>query len=314
MRAMAVRSWLPAPPFDHLPGKLKVTIDPQKLLNFRIPAVRQTVTPRDAAFYALSIGMGRDPTDLAQLPFVDPLRGPVAMPGMALVLASPGFWLGHPDSGVDPLSVLHAGQSMVLLGPVPATGEVESTTRVTHIVDKGAGKAALIFTETNIRDDRGTCFACLERTIFIRGGGGFGGEGEAPRSSPVPLAEGNAGLVIDLTTGPEQALIYRLNGDLNPLHSDPAIAARAGYRMPILHGLGTMGIIVHAILRGRLGYQAERLRAVQLRFAAPVFPGETIRTEIWNNGAFRASVLERDVIVADQGFFTISQDEGDAVS
>ncbi|MCT2402010.1 MaoC family dehydratase [Novosphingobium mangrovi (ex Huang et al. 2023)] len=291
-----------------------MTLDPQKLLNFPIPSVRQTVTPRDAAFYALSIGMGRDPTDLAQLQFVDPLCGPIAMPGMALVLAHPGFWLGLPDSGVDPVAVLHASQSMLLLGPVPAQGEVESTTRVTHLVDKGAGKPALIFTETDIRDDRGTCFARLERTIFIRGGGGFGGDAHGPQRAPLPVPEGEPGVVIDLPTGPEQALIYRLNGDLNPLHSDPAVAARAGLRAPILHGLCTMGVIIHAVLRGRLGYRTEGLRSVQLRFAAPVFPGETIRTEIWNNGAFRASVLERDVIVADQGFFTISQDDGDAVS
>lgn len=289
-------------------------LDPEKLLNFRIPSVRQTVTPRDAAFYALSIGMGRDPTDLAQLPFVDPLRGPVAMPGMALVLAHPGFWLGHPDSGVDPVAVLHAGQSMLLLGPVPAQGEVESTTRVTHIVDKGAGKPALIFTETDIRDDRGTCFARLDRTVYIRSGGGFGGDAHGPQKASLPVPEGKAGLVVDLPTGPEQALIYRLNGDLNPLHSDPAVAARAGFHAPILHGLCTMGVIVHAILRGQLGYRTERLRAVQLRFATPVFPGETIRTQIWDNGAFRASVVERNVIVADDGCFLTSQDEGDATS
>ena len=217
-------------------------------------------------------------------------------------------------AGVDPVAVLHAGQSMLLLGPIPTRGEVESATSITHLVDKGPGKAALIFTETELREDSGTCFARLNRTIFVRGGGGFGGSTQGPKATAPPAPEGEASFVVDLPTGYEQALLYRLNGDLNPLHSDPVIAARAGYTRPILHGLCTMGVIIHAILRSRLGYRAEYLRAVQLRFAAPVFPGETIRTQIWNNGAFRALVVERDIIVADEGFAAISQDEEHATS
>ncbi|MFT3978770.1 MAG: MaoC family dehydratase N-terminal domain-containing protein, partial [Sphingomonas bacterium] len=155
-------------------------LDPEKLLRFPIPRARQRVTPRDAAFYALSIGMGQDATDAAQLPFVDPLAGPVAMPAMALVLAHPGFWLGHPDSGVDPVAVLHGAQSFELFAPLPVDGEVESATRITGLVDKGPGKPALIFTATDLTDASGRCFARLDRTTFIRAGGGFGGDGVAP--------------------------------------------------------------------------------------------------------------------------------------
>ncbi len=283
-------------------------IDADKLLRFPIPSVRQQIAPRDAAFYALSIGMGRDPVDRAQLPFVDPLAGPVAMPAMALVLAHPGFWLAHPDSGVDPVSVLHGAQTLDLLGPVPVDGDVQSRTRITHLVDKGESKPALIFTETLLSDAGGAVFARLDRTTFIRGGGGFGGSGAGPAQAPVSLPEGEPDAVVDLRTGAEQALLYRLNGDLNPLHSDPEVAAKAGFDRPILHGLCTMGVIVHALLRGRFHYQPDQLRSVSLRFASPVMPGETIRTEIWKTGAFRAQVVERDVIVADQGFFTSAQD------
>lgn len=283
-------------------------IDAEKLLRFPIPTVRQTVTPKDAAFYALSIGMGRDPTDRKQLPFVDPLAGPASMPAMALVLAHPGFWLGHPQSGVDPLGVLHAQQSLELLAPVPVEGEVESRTRITHLVDKGPGKAALIFTETELLDTHGSQFARLDRTTFIRGGGGFGGTGSGPAAAEVPQPEGDPDLAIDLATGPEQALIYRLNGDLNPLHSDPDVAMRSGFDRPILHGLCTMGVIVHALLREHLAYRPDRLRGVGLRFASPVLPGETIRTEIWKSGAFRARVVERDLVVVDQGWCISSQE------
>lgn len=283
-------------------------IDAEKLLAFAIPSRSQSLTPNDAAFYALSIGMGRDPTDRRQLPFVDPLAGPLPMPASALVLAHPGFWLAHPDSGVDPVAVLHAGQSLELFAPVPVAGEVKSRTRITHLVDKGPGKAALLYTETELTDGDGTRFARLDRTIFIRNGGGFGGSDPGPALHPAKPPAGEPDIVVDLPTGPEQALVYRLNGDLNPLHSDPDVAAAAGFDRPILHGLCTMGVIVHALLRGRFEYRAECLRALRLRFVSPVMPGDTIRTEIWKDGAFRARVPERDIIVADQGWCTSNQD------
>lgn len=285
-----------------------MAIDAEKLLRFPIPSVRQTRTPQDAAFYALSIGMGRDPIDRDQLAFVDPLAGPLAMPAMALVMAHPGFWLAHEDSGVDPFSVLHGAQTLELLGTVPVAGEVESRTRITGLCDKGAGKPALIYTRTELRDGGGRLFANLDRTTFIRGGGGFGGENHAPQAATSAPPEGPPDLTVDLPTGAEQALLYRLNGDLNPLHSDPDVARRAGFDRPVLHGLCTMGVIVHALLKGRFAYRPEQLGSVSLRFASPVMPGETIRTEIWRNGAFQARVIERDVVVADQGWCTAAQE------
>jgi acyl dehydratase len=116
-----------------------------------------------------------------------------------------------------------------------------------------------------------------------------------------PAPEGTPDVTIDLPTRPEQALFYALNGDDNPLHSDPAVAARAGFPRPILHGLCTLGVVFHALLRELGGYEAERFRSLQLRFSAPVFPGETIRTEIWRDGSFRARAAEREVIVVGNG-------------
>jgi acyl dehydratase len=111
---------------------------------------------------------------------------------------------------------------------------------------------------------------------------------------------------VDLPTRPEQALLYRLNGDHNPLHIDPAVAAKAGFERPILHGLCTFGVVSHALLKTCCGYDPEKFGQMDMRFSAPVFPGETIRTEIFREAggaAFRARVVERDVIVGTNGKF-----------
>lgn len=285
-------------------------IDIDRLMAFEVPVVRQTLRPNDIALYALSVGMGRDPLDTRQLAYVDPLQGPRMMPSMVLVLAHPGFWIAHPESGVDPKAVLHAAQGLRISGPLPSEGEVESRTRVAEVVDKGEGKAALIHIETELRDGDGRLFATLERTTFVRGGGGFGGSTGA--SSPRTEApQGPPDLTVDLDTGREQALLYRLNGDLNPLHSDPAIARKSGFDAPILHGLCTMGVVTHALLRGLADYRADAIRAMRLRFSSPVYPGETIRTEIWNDGRFRASVPARGVTVVEDGTADVQQSPGD---
>ena len=112
-------------------------------------------------------------------------------------------------------------------------------------------------------------------------------------------------LVVDLPTRPEQALYYRLNGDDNPLHSDPRAAARAGFPRPILHGLCTMGVVCHALLRALGEYDAGAMRDVRLRFASPVYPGETVRTEMWRDGSVRARVIERDTVVVNNGMVVL---------
>lgn len=277
-----------------------MAIDYEKLLNFPIPEVRQHLTKRDSVFYGLSVGLGMDPMDERQLDFVDHHRDLKAMPSMAVVLGHPGFWLRNPETGVDAVRVVHGEQGIEIHKPLPVEGEIVGTTRVTGIVDKGEGKGALLYSEKQVRGGDGTLYATTRSTTFLRGDGGFGGP-SGPVKPPHPVPEGAPDMVVDLPTRPEQALYYRLNGDDNPLHASPSIAAKAGFPRPILHGLCTLGVVTHALIRALADYDASALRALNLRFSSPVYPGETIRTEIWRDGAFRARLLERDVVVVNNG-------------
>ncbi len=279
-----------------------MTLDPASLLAFPIPPVRQRVTPRDAVLYALSVGLGADPMDARQLDYVDAHRELRAMPSMAVVLGHPGFWLADPRTGVDAVRLVHGEQWVEWHAPLPTDGEVVGHTRVTGLVDKGADRGALLFSEKRLADaGTGALLATAGATTFLRGDGGFGGA-SGPVPPPHPMPAGAPEATIELPTRPEQALLYRLNGDDNPLHADPAVAARAGFPRPVLHGLCTLGVVTHALLRAR-GYGAAP-RRLQLRFSAPVFPGETIRTDIWPDGSFRARVVEREVVVIDHGLMT----------
>ena len=272
-------------------------LDADRLLGYAIPEVRQRVTPRDVVFYALSVGLGQDPLDPAQLDYTDAHRPLQVLPTMATVLAHPGFWLADPRTGVDATQLVHGEQSVTLHEPLPIDGEVIGRTTITGLVDKGAGRGALLLTEKTIADAAtGTLLATTRSTTFLRAEGGFGrGRGEAP--PPHAMPDGAPGGMLDLPTRPEQALYYRLNGDDNPLHADPAAAAKAGFPRPILHGLCTMGVVAHAVMR----LFGAPIRHIELRFAAPVFPGETIRTETWPDGSFRAHVPERGTMVVNNG-------------
>jgi acyl dehydratase len=154
----------------------------------------------------------------------------------------------------------------------------------------------------------GEKIATLESTTFARGDGGFGGQ-PGPVKPPHPEPGGAPEITCDLPTRPEQAAFYRLNGDFNPLHIDPDTATKAGFPRPILHGLCTFGVVCHALLREMCGYDVARFGRMDLRFSSPVYPGETIRTEIWREdggAAFRARVVERDVVVVSNGRFRFS--------
>jgi acyl dehydratase len=232
-----------------------------------------------------------------------------ALPSMAVVLGYPGFWLRDPATGVDAVRLVHGEQSVELHAPLPTEGEVIGRSRVTGLVDRGAGKGALLYSERVILDAAtGAKLATLGQTTFLRGDGGFGGP-DGPVRKPAPEPEGAPEIVLDLPIRPEMALLYRLNGDHNPLHSDPGIAAKAGFPRPILHGLATFGVVGRALLRAICGNDPARFGRMDCRFSAPVFPGETIRTEIWpttGGAAFRARVLERDVVVVGNGAFRLA--------
>jgi acyl dehydratase len=280
-----------------------VPINYEKLLALKIPEVEQTYAAKDAILYALGIGLGHDPLNEDELPFVYDKNLKV-LPTFAVVLGWPGFWARDLDTGIDWVKLVAGEQGLVLHRPLPASGAIVGRTRVTEVIDKGPGKGALVYSERVVSDKaNGEKIATVTQTTFCRGDGGFGGPArEAPPVHPIP--ERAADFVGDLSTRPEAALIYRLSGDPNPLHVDPAVAKAAGFPRPILHGLATFGIAGHAILKNICGYDPAKLTAISGRYSAPVFPGETIRTEMWRDGnvvSFRARVAERDVIAINNG-------------
>jgi acyl dehydratase len=279
-------------------------IDPDKLLAWDFGEIEHRYTARDSILYALGVGLGRDPTDLRQLRFVYE-EDLLALPTMPVVLASPGFWVKNPKSGVDWVRVLHGEQGVVLHRPVPAAGSLVGVTRITDILDKGTGKGALAYLERKLYDRAtGDLVATLTATSVWRGDGGFS---EVRRKAPLPhpLPEREPDARCDLTTLPQAALIYRLSGDDNPLHADPRVARSAGFERPILHGLATFGVAGHALLETECDYDPSRVLEMRARFSAPVYPGETLRTEIWRTDegcSFRCRALGRDVVVLDNGF------------
>jgi acyl dehydratase len=280
-----------------------VPINYEKLPALKIPEVEQTYGPKDTILYALGIGLGHDPLNEDELPFVYDKNLKV-LPTFAVVLGWPGFWARDLDTGIDWVKLVAGEQGLVLHRPLPASGSIVGRTRVTEIIDKGPGKGALVYSERVVTDKAsGEKIATVTQTTFCRGDGGFGGPPrEAPPVHPIP--ERAPDFVADLATRSEAALIYRLSGDPNPLHVDPAVAKAAGFPKPILHGLATFGIAGHAILKAICGYDPAKLTAISGRYSAPVFPGETIRTEIWRDGnivSFRARVVERDVIAINNG-------------
>lgn len=283
-------------------------IDYDKLKNWHFPDLEHRYEAKDTILYALGAGCGADPVDRSELPFVyeDGLK---ALPTLAVVLGYPGFWLKDPNTGVDWRKVLHGEQGLVIHRPLPATGTVIGRSRVTEIVDKGPGKGALLFSERDVIDKAsGDLLATLTSTTFIRGEGGFGGP-SGPTPEPHPLPDRAPDEAVDLKTLPQAALIYRLSGDYNPLHADPDVARGAGFERPILHGLCTYAVAGRAILKACCGNDPARLRRLDVRFSAPVLPGETIRTEIWRDGgviSFRARVVERDVVVLTNGLAGIA--------
>jgi len=274
-----------------------------KLLGFDIPEVEQHLTKRDTILYALGVGLGADPMDTSQLRYVYE-QNLQALPTMAIILGYPGPWHAKGDLGITRSHVVHGEQGFRILKPLPVEGAITGKTRITGVVDKGKDKGALVFTECTVREKASGDVVCtLTSTTFCRADGGFGGpDGPVKPSHAIPDTKPQH--VCDLPTLPQAALIYRLSGDYNPLHADPAYAAKAGFKMPILHGRATFSIAGHALLKTLCGYDPARFVSMEGRFSSPVYPGETIRTEMWRDGnvvTFRSTVPERGVTVLNNG-------------
>lgn len=263
-------------------------------------------TDTESMLYALSIGMGRDPLNTRELPYVyEQGETMMTVPTLATVLVPEMFPVGL---GWDYSQILHSEQRLRLYRPLPPAADLLVNKRVVDAFDRGPKLGALILLEAEARmasDD--TVLFTMGCSIVARGDGGFGG----PRGKGIPPhrpPRREPDLSCDIETRTDQPLLYRLTGDRNPLHADPVRARNVGFDRPILHGLCTFGIACKAILQTICDYDYTLIREFDARFSAPVLPGDTITTDMWQDGnviSFTCSVKERDAVVLRNGKCTL---------
>jgi acyl dehydratase len=276
----------------------------ERVMAFRPPDIAVSYGKPVCILYALGIGLGMDPLDAGQLKFVyEPQLQ--AFPTMAAVLGWPGR-MTDPAFGIDERLVVAADLKVVLHRPLACEARLVSRPRIREVIDKGPGNAAIIQAARDLFDADGTRIATVESSAMARKHGGFGGKvKDTPAPPAVPTTP--PAKVCDLPTPPNLALLYRLNGDENPLHADPQRAKAAGFERPILHGAASFGVAAHAIVR-LIDYRADQLHSIEARFSRPVFPGETIRTDMWPDGSripFQCRVVERGDVVLSHGLATL---------
>lgn len=281
-------------------------LDQERLLSWPFRDVRLSYTDKDTILYALSVGLGSDPTDPDQLRFVYE-KDLAAFPTMlnTLGMYDDDDFVTDPGVGIDLPRMLHTEMGLTFHAPMPATGEVVSRISIDRLIDRGEGRGAILdFSRAITSADTGELIATEVGSFFMRGNGGFGGSSESrPRLPAVP--DGPPTATADVATPATAALLYRLLGDRNPIHVDPDVAASAGFDAPILHGACTFGVSAHGVVRALLGYRTERLRRIAARFSAPVQPGDVLHVRVWDSGdgqaAFQVVVQDRDVVVVDNG-------------
>ena len=261
----------------------------------------------ETMLYALSIGLGRDPLNRKELGYVYE-QGPQlsTVPTMATVLVPDLF---PADLGWDYTQVLHSEQRLTLYRPLPAAADILINKRIVGAYDRGPTRGAIVLLEAEGRlakDD--TVLFTLGSTLVARGDGGFGAQAGSGTAPPrVPRREPD--LSCGIEPSPHRTLLYRLNGDRNPLHADPSLARQVGFRAPILHGLCTYGVACHAILQTICDYDYTLIGGFDARFSAPVVPGDTITTDMWQDGnivSFQCSVKARDSVVIRNGRCTLA--------
>lgn len=288
-----------------------MAIDYERLLAWKIPETRHEYALRDTIFYALSVGFGADPEDEAQVRYVYE-KALVAVPSMVTTLAAPGGWLRDPGTGVNSVGLLAAEQAFEIHRPLPVAGAVIGKSRVTAVADLGKERGAAIYTERNVYD-AGTdeLLFTARATTVSRKDGGFGGPPRASRAKTV-MPERAPEWVCDIPTPGNAALLFRLHNPLDPRHpdhhADLALVRSLGHDRPSLHGLYTLGVACHALLRMACGYDAARLKGMAVRFSAPAYVGETLRTEIWRHDeglVFQCRAIERDKIVLSNASATL---------
>lgn len=271
-------------------------IDLDKALGAELPSQEFSWTASDVALYALGVGAAADPMDTAGLGYVHDAE-PKVLPSFATVAATMNVTeaprVSFPGVEIDLAKVVHGSQSVELHRPIPAAGTATTTTRIAEIQDKGS--AAVIIQESETVSADGEKLWTARSGIFAKGEGGFGGE--RGTSEKVEYPEREADHTIEVKSLPQQALLYRLCGDRNPLHSDPAFAEAAGFPRPILHGLCSYGLVLRAVIDEVLGGSVEKVRGYGVTFGGVFFPGETMRIRVWEEGSrllVAATAVERD--------------------
>ncbi|MDB5471533.1 MAG: MaoC-like dehydratase [Caulobacter sp.] len=270
------------------------------ILGFETPWRTYAWSAGDVMLYALALGMGADPLDPARLVFVQE-AGLEVLPTFATMAA---FRAGVSPAmlGASPGATAHLSQSATFHRPLTPAGRVSASSRVTGLWDRGSGRGAVLETETRLLDEAGAPVATLRRAGLLRGLGGFGGP--APAAQGQLADRGPPAKTLQIVTRPNQALLYRLCGDRNPLHADPAVARGAGFDRPILHGLATYGLIGAALLEVICDLDPTRLGELSMTFVNPVYPGETIRLDLWTGPGevtFQAAAVERGAVVVRDG-------------
>jgi len=264
-------------------------------------------TERDTMLYALGAGMGRDPLDDGELDFVYEGRGQKVLPTYPLVFTTSESPLAR--AGLDYANLLHGEAAVTLTRPVPPSGKVTTNGWVVDVWDKGADKGVVVKSQKSFTLEGETePFCTIDNTVFSRTQGGRGGSSEPqPKPHPVPDRAPDETLEIPTTEG--QALLYRLSGDANPLHADPAVARKAGFPRPILHGLCTLANCGRAVVKAWCDNDPSAVRHLGLRFSAVVFPGDLLTVDMWRDGqevSFEARVVERGVKVISNGIVRLA--------
>lgn len=257
------------------------------------PPLRQAYGFRETILYALGLGMGVPASDPDQLPFV--LEGPGLriLPSMAVVLASPGFWLRDADPDFPWQHVLHMREELEIHRPLLPEDCLTGTTTIEALHDKGEGRGAVLVTRHDLADAGGNAVATTRKFEYCRGMGGFGGD-SGPRSPQIALPEREPDHVAEWRFPEQAALLYRLSGDLNPLHVDPAVAREAGFERPVLHGLCTYGAICWLLVRDLCDGDPAAVRSLAMDFSAPVYPGDTVRLGVWKGRDEHLFAADRD--------------------
>jgi (3R)-3-hydroxyacyl-CoA dehydrogenase / 3a,7a,12a-trihydroxy-5b-cholest-24-enoyl-CoA hydratase / enoyl-CoA hydratase 2 len=287
-------------------------IDPAQALGAKLPPIESSWNEDKLILYALGIGVGNDASQVdakkvLQYTYENGLR-PLPTYGVIPVFSSVGSLFSVPGLSFNPMMLLHGEQvTEILAPPLPTSAEVVTEGVVSGIYDKGKGA---LLTIDFLTRDKATGKELIKNVMsaFIRGEGGFGGDARAPEPGPEPPPRA-ADATIAYTTLRQQALIYRLSGDKNPLHIDPNMAKFGGFDVPILHGLCTFGNVGRAVIEAFCDDDPSRFKSIQVRFSKPVFPGETIETLMWKVSdteiVCKARVKERDVDVITNAKVTL---------